>query len=147
MTYIDMDIPRAVYPPVIDERFENRPYTNWEGLPDNWSPRQELQHLYDVLATEDLDSAQHTIAEVGLAITALLLRKNERYGNSALDPIEVFAKGISPRDRMAVRMDDKLNRYKNGLGTEAGDKEHPGIDLAGYILLDIIAEWEEKRDR
>jgi hypothetical protein len=94
--------------------------------------------------SSDPESSVNQIAEVGLAMTCLLIHKNMRYGNSALAPIEVFAKGITPRDRMAVRMDDKLNRMKNGLGTSGGDGEHPGIDLAGYLLLDVIADWQER---
>lgn len=131
----------------------DRPYSNWEGLPFGWTPQSGLETLRDVLnrscagdriPQEPNADTRRAIVEVGLAITALLLYKNERYGNSALAPIEVFAQGLTPRQRMAVRMDDKLNRLKNGLGTKGGDGEHPGIDLAGYLLLDIIAEWEER---
>lgn len=90
---------------------------------------------------------QRDIAEVGIALTSLLLYKNRRYGDSALEPVQVFAQGLSVRQRLAVRMDDKINRIANGLGTRGGDQEHPGIDLAGYILLDIIADWRERDDR
>lgn len=122
----------------------SRPYSNWEGLPDDWSPYEAMTRLSAILEEGDQDSARYQLAEVGLALTDLLIRKNERYGNSALEPVEVFAKGISPRQRMAIRMDDKINRLVHGLGTSAGDGEHPGIDLAGYILLDIIAEWADR---
>lgn len=122
----------------------DRPYSNWEGLPDGWTPQMGFEILQDAL-WEGEDSIRRCIAEVGIAITSLLLVKNQRYGNSALAPVEVFAQGLTKRQRMAVRMDDKINRLKNGLGTNGGDGEHPGIDLAGYILLDIIAEWEERR--
>lgn len=129
----------------------NRPYSNWEGLPDGWTPQLGLEEIYRCLRISlddhvgpEVTDTQHAIAEVGVALTHLLLLKNQRYGNSALAPVEVFAHGITKRQRMAVRMDDKINRLKNGLGTNGGDGEHPGIDLAGYILLDIIADWEEK---
>lgn len=120
----------------------NRPYSNWEGLPDGWTPQSGVEFVIDSLL-EDEDSVRRKIAEVGMALTSLLILKNLRYGNSALDPVEVFAKGLSKRQRMAVRMDDKINRLKNN-GARTDDKEHAGIDLAGYILLDIIAEWEER---
>lgn len=133
----------------------DRPYSNWEGLPTGWTPQSGLEKFRDILNRPpgfDLDPApdaetRYAIVEVGMAITALLLYKNERYGNSALAPIDVFAQGLTPRQRMAVRMDDKLNRLKNGLGTKGGDGEHPGIDLAGYLLLDIIAEWSDRNAR
>lgn len=120
----------------------DRPYSNWEGLPDYWSPSQGVSAISQALQGDD--GSQKQIAEVGVALTNLLLLKNQRYGDSALSPIAVFAQGLTPRERMAVRMDDKLNRLKNGLGTEGGDGEHPGIDLAGYLVLDIIAEWADR---
>lgn len=125
----------------------NRPYSNWEGLPDGWTPQWAMDEISGLLWDDpDDDSIRRQIAEVGLALTHLLILKNLRYGNSALDPVAVFAQGLSKRQRMAVRMDDKVNRLRNGLGTSGGDGEHPGIDLAGYILLDIIAEWDERND-
>jgi len=118
----------------------SRPYSNWEGLPELWSP---LDALFDIKQTlEDSDNkTQQEIAEVGIALTHLLLLKNRRYGDSALQPLDIFARNMTPRERMAVRMDDKLNRIRNGLGANGGDGEHPAIDLAGYLLLDVIAGW------
>ena len=120
----------------------SRPYSNWEGLPELWSP---LDALFDIKQTlEDSDNeTQQAIAEVGVALTHLLLLKNRRYGDSALKPLDIFARNMTPRERMAVRMDDKLNRIRNGLGANGGDGEHPAIDLAGYLLLDVIAGWRE----
>jgi hypothetical protein len=120
-----------------------RPYSNWEGLPDGWTPQAGSQFIADVLLESSSDTLKE-IAEVGVALTSLLLYKNLRYGDSALNPVEVFAQGITPRQRLGVRMDDKINRIVNGLGTRAEDGEHPGIDLAGYLVLDIIADWRER---
>lgn len=122
----------------------SRPYSNWEGLPSGWSLGKAVDDISHALfdLPED-DSTQRRIAEVGIALTHLLLLKNQRYGDSVMNPTEVFATGMTKRQRMGVRMDDKLNRIAKGLGTKGGDGEHPGIDLAGYLLLDIIAEWEE----
>lgn len=119
-----------------------RPYSNWEGLPDLWSPVDALFDIKQTLENAD-NSTQQEIAEVGIALTHLLLLKNRRYGDSALQPLDIFARGMSPRERMAVRMDDKLNRIRNGLGANGGDGEHPAVDLAGYLLLDVIAGWRE----
>ena len=54
-----------------------------------------------------------TLDEVLAGIRELLLEKNASYGNSALQPIGIFAKG-SPIEQIDVRIDDKLNRIKNG---------------------------------
>ena len=46
---------------------------------------------------------------------ALLLKKNAAYGDSALNPVMVFAgSDIDPITRMGVRMDDKLSRLARG---------------------------------
>jgi hypothetical protein len=121
-----------------------RAYSNWEGLPDGWTPQMGSQMIADTLLDSPSDT-QREIAEVGTALTCLLLYKNQRYGDSALEPVEVFAKNMTPRNRLAVRMDDKINRIARGLGTGGNDGEHPGVDLAGYLVLDIIAEWREQR--
>jgi hypothetical protein len=123
---------------------ESRPYSDWEGLPDGWTPQQGLEAIGGVLLLGG-DSTQRQIAEVGIALTTLLLLKNQRYGDSALNPIEVFTTGLTTRQRMAVRMDDKVNRLKNGMADDGGDGEYPGLDLMGYLALDVIARWKEAR--
>lgn len=84
------------------------------------------------------DETQHAIAMQGLILTLLLIKKNQRYGNSALQPMEVFAKGVTPRQRMGVRMDDKVNRLAKGLNNDDG--EDALRDLAGYLLLMLAGE-------
>lgn len=68
------------------------------------------------------------------AIKELLLRKNIAYGNSALNPIGVFSKQDAG-EQIDVRIDDKLNRLKNG-------KSYPGdddiLDLVGYLVLKLV---------
>ena len=46
-------------------------------------------------------------------IRDMLVSKNEKYGNSALEPIGVFSK-LSPKEGLLIRIDDKLKRIKNG---------------------------------
>lgn len=67
-------------------------------------------------------------------IIKMLLEKNIAYGNSALEPIQIFAK-TPPGDQIDVRIDDKLNRIKNG-SSYAGDNDM--LDLVGYIVLKLI---------
>jgi len=67
-------------------------------------------------------------------VANLLLKKNIAYGNSALNPIQIFAK-IPPGDQIDVRIDDKLNRIKNG-SSYAGDNDM--LDLVGYIVLKLV---------
>ena len=42
----------------------------------------------------------------------MLVSKNRKYGNSALEPVRVFSKA-SPKEQILVRLDDKLSRLKN----------------------------------
>ena len=67
-------------------------------------------------------------------VANLLLKKNIAYGNSALNPIQIFAK-IPPGDQIDVRIDDKLNRIKNG-SSYAGDNDI--LDLVGYLVLKLV---------
>lgn len=65
----------------------------------------------------------------------LLLKKNIAYGNSALNPIRIFAKSDTV-EQLYVRIDDKLNRLKNGKEF-VGDNDID--DLLGYLILLKIA--------
>lgn len=65
-------------------------------------------------------------------ITELLISKNEKYGNSAIEPLGVFSK-LSPEQALFVRIDDKLKRIKNG--SLEKDDEDVVNDLIGYLVL------------
>lgn len=110
----------------------------WEGLPEGWTLEQGLDAIEEALNPDGEQSATQTdIARFGVALTSLLLSKNRRYGDSALHPIELFAQGLTPQQRLGVRMDDKANRIIQG--DESQDQEDPIVDLAGYLLLYLIA--------
>ena len=68
-------------------------------------------------------------------LCALLLDKNRRYGNSALEPIRVFSRA-GVLEQLNVRMDDKLSRIVSG---QEDDDEDAERDLAGYLILKSIA--------
>jgi hypothetical protein len=67
------------------------------------------------------------------AIKELLLEKNAKYGNSALDPVRIFSKAC-PAEQILVRIDDKLSRIKRGAGLLAADEDVVS-DLIGYLVL------------
>ena len=84
------------------------------------------------------------VCQVVQSIKELLLEKNEKYGNSALEPLGVFSK-LSAKEGLLVRIDDKLKRIKNG----SLDKDDEDVinDLIGYlVLLKIHANQESKYD-
>jgi hypothetical protein len=65
-------------------------------------------------------------------IRDLLIAKNLKYGNSALQPLGVFSQ-LSAKEGLLVRIDDKLKRIKNG--SLEKDDEDVVNDLIGYLVL------------
>jgi len=82
-------------------------------------------------------NTQAHIALICDQVKELLLEKNKRYGDSALNPTRVFSKA-DPVEQILVRIDDKLNRVKQGAGLLAND-EDVVMDLIGYLILLKIA--------
>ena len=84
------------------------------------------------------------VSEVLIEIKDLLISKNLKYGNSALEPLGVFSK-LSAEDGLLVRIDDKLKRIKNG--SLDRDDEDVINDLIGYlVLLKIHSNREQSFD-
>jgi hypothetical protein len=76
---------------------------------------------------------QQEISRVCDDIKNLLLQKNEKYGDSALNPSRIFSKADT-REQLCVRIDDKLTRIAKGVGLLATD-EDVLQDLIGYLVL------------
>lgn len=99
----------------------------YKGRPVEDLPREALtfeQKVQDIL---------HGMAD-------LLVEKNAAYGNSALDPVRIFSRADTT-EQLYVRLDDKINRVKQG-------HEYPGDDtirdIIGYCTLILIAREGEK---
>jgi hypothetical protein len=86
------------------------------------------------LIATDAPSGHKIITEC-LEIAEMLIKKNVSYGDSALNPMRLFAQSDSV-EQLKVRIDDKLNRIKNSQGY-AGDNDID--DLIGYLVLLRIA--------
>jgi predicted ATPase with chaperone activity len=65
------------------------------------------------------------------AVAEMLIEKNKKYGNSAIQPKRIFSKA-SPVEQINVRIDDKLSRIANQQVNEDEDAE---FDLIGYLIL------------
>ena len=97
----------------------------------------EIQKLQQLL---DNPKSENQITEITNQLRDLLLKKNKAYGNSALEPLNVFSKQNAV-DSLCARIDDKLSRIKNkGLNDKTEDTL---FDLAGYLILLIIAKNEQ----
>ena len=68
-------------------------------------------------------------------IRDMLLAKNRKYGDSALDPVRIFSKA-TPVEQILVRLDDKLSRIQSA---QADEDEDVIDDLIGYLVLLKIA--------
>tara|TARA_R110001599_G_scaffold169638_4_gene359621 strand:+ start:233 stop:628 length:396 start_codon:yes stop_codon:yes gene_type:complete len=71
--------------------------------------------------------------DIEITIIADLLKlKNKAYGDTALNPTNIFSK-LSASEAICARIDDKLARIKNkGIKDETEDTVD---DLIGYLLL------------
>jgi len=104
---------------------------------------QRLQQLLDeeeAYRIDDESDSEYQIKEVTNQLQKLLIKKNRAYGNSALEPLNVFS-SQNAVDSLCARLDDKLSRIKNkGLNDKTEDTL---FDLAGYLILLIIAKNEQ----
>ena len=84
---------------------------------------------------------QQDLSEVVADIQALLIAKNRKYGDAALNPNQTFS-NVPPIELINVRLDDKLARIRNRQDDEDEDVE---VDLIGYLLLKQIAKKRATR--
>lgn len=71
-----------------------------------------------------------------------LTMKNTSYGNSVLDPINIFSQAQSTPG-LFVRLDDKLSRVKYGWDTmDKQQRLDTLVDLMGYLTLLTMKEME-----
>lgn len=65
--------------------------------------------------------------QITSSIAKVLAEKNKRYGNSALNPINVF----NGKSKVGQRADDKISRIQNSPELRKNDI----CDLIGYLIL------------
>ena len=71
------------------------------------------------------------IKMITISMQKVLLEKNRRYGDSALNPINVFSK-LDATTSIQIRLDDKLKRIKNGPDVP---RTNDVCDVIGYCVL------------
>ncbi len=91
--------------------------------------------VYVLELGKDAPKVQHRIAEEITTIGNMLLDKNRKYGNSALEPQRIFSTS-STIEQLNVRIDDKLSRIES---CQADEDEDVIGDLIGYLVLLQIA--------
>ena len=86
----------------------------------------------------DLENTQLIIAATCDEVKEMLLEKNRKYGNSALNPLRLFSKA-DPIEQIRVRLDDKFSRLLNMAEDENEDVVN---DIIGYL---VIYKIQQKR--
>ncbi len=104
--------------------------------PRNDDPMSPRNHKEEVKVPQ-IFGFEDDVNELLGELQEMLISKNKKYGNSALDPKRIFSKA-SPIEQIKVRIDDKLSRIANGSG-ELSD-EDTVTDLIGYLVLLKIAQ-------
>ena len=92
-----------------------------------WKPVSEETPLSDT---------QKKISEICDEVKNILLEKNRKYGDSALNPKRVFS-NASPIEQINVRIDDKISRI---MSAQDDDTEDAELDLIGYLILKRVAK-------
>lgn len=77
-------------------------------------------------------STKEKIIEITNSMQDLLLYKNEKYGDSALSPKNIFYKGDSTNS-ILIRLDDKIGRIKNN--SDSVPRINDVCDVIGYCVL------------
>lgn len=95
------------------------------NLPENF----KLPEFYD-------NETQKKIKEICDEISKLLIDKNKKYGNSALEPKNIFYKG-NAENSILIRLDDKIGRIINNSGEI---RTNDVVDIIGYLVLLLISK-------
>ena len=109
----------------------NKSYTIPNETMDHTMGHSKFYYDYDRNRDNSMTFAEKLDIEVQ-SITDLLKEKNKAYGNTALNPTNIFSK-LSASEAICARIDDKLARISNkGSNDETEDTVD---DLIGYLLL------------
>lgn len=106
--------------------------------------------LYQLASTDSTEAnyavverpSEDRINEVIDEIRDMLMEKNRKYGDSALNPTRIFAKSDSI-EQIRVRIDDKLSRLRN---LQDDEDEDIILDLMGYLILLRVATIKENEE-
>ena len=90
---------------------------------------------FSVEKEDVVENEEPNFKKITDSIASLLKYKNEKYGNSALEPMNIF----QGKCKVGQRLDDKLARVKNGKELKKNDI----ADLIGYLTLTCVEKgWD-----
>jgi hypothetical protein len=94
-----------------------------------------MSSVLDQFLDRTLTESQRLITEECNDILEMLLDKNRKYGDSALNPSRIFSRA-NALEQINVRIDDKLSRVASA---QDDDDEDVDLDLIGYLVLRRVA--------
>lgn len=97
------------------------------------------RHRDDITLTD----SQKKISEIMDAMKSLLLYKNQKYGDSALKPKNIFYKGDATNS-ILIRLDDKIGRIT--ANTESKPRVNDVSDIIGYCALLLVSMGVTRED-
>ena len=97
------------------------------------------KHRDDIMITD----SQKKISEIMDAMKSLLLYKNQKYGDSALKPKNIFYKGDATNS-ILIRLDDKIGRIT--ANTESKPRVNDVSDIIGYCALLLVSMGVTRED-
>lgn len=108
------------------------------------TPEQELIEISMMEAERKFNKAplEDEIREECDTLADFLVEKNRKYGNSAVEPVRIFARS-DVLEQLRVRIDDKLSRVKSA---QLDDDEDVINDLIGYFILYRIARKKNEKN-
>jgi hypothetical protein len=119
-------------------KLPEEPFVSIEDVQADLIAKQMEQSPY-----EGLPDTQRKINEITDAMKDLLLYKNMKYGDSAINPKKIFYKGDSTNS-ILIRLDDKLGRIMSN--TEEKPRVNDVADIIGYCTLLLISMGVSKED-
>ena len=122
----------------------------WPTPEDTQAVKDAVDKLLAIQAEEAsklplYSDTQQNMQHVLDSMKDLLIYKNNKYGNSALEPMDVFTRHVCDQNTaglnsILVRLDDKLKRIQNAEELRKNDVS----DLIGYLtLLCVDQEWTD----
>lgn len=114
---------------------EDRIIQKSQETPQDRLTQKEKEHKPIAYFTGGTTDTQQEIGRVCAEISNLLIYKNQKYGNSALKPNNIFYKG-NAETSILIRLDDKIGRIKNNPDDEL--RYNDVVDIIGYLVLYLI---------
>jgi len=136
----------AIETGLVDQLGERRGARYVSNLPKEGVVEEPTEEVtQEVEETAAIDKEQQFAFAAGNILQVVhntLTMKNSSYGNSVLDPINIFSQAQSTPG-LFVRLDDKLSRVKYGWDTmDKQQRLDTLIDLMGYLTLLTMKEME-----